>query len=83
MFADLEVAAILPIRGGWGCSRMLPYSDYVRIRQNPKIIIDFSDIKSWSRAMIGHVEPILTRLIGLDVEISRVDTIRMPEPAVI
>lgn len=22
IFADLEVAAILPIRGGWGCSRL-------------------------------------------------------------
>lgn len=43
-FADPQIAAILPIRGGWGCSRMLPYLDYERIRQNPKIIIGFSDI---------------------------------------
>ena len=45
-FADPQVAAILPIRGGWGCSRMLPYLDYERIRQNPKIIVGFSDITS-------------------------------------
>lgn len=44
MFADPEVAAILPIRGGWGCSRILPYLDYNRIRQNLKIIVGFSDI---------------------------------------
>lgn len=43
-FADRSVAAILPIRGGVGCSRILPYLDYDRIRQNPKIIIGFSDI---------------------------------------
>ncbi|BAY49899.1 peptidase U61 LD-carboxypeptidase A [Scytonema sp. HK-05] len=43
-FSDSSVAAILPIRGGWGCSRMLPYLDYQRIRQNPKILVGFSDI---------------------------------------
>jgi muramoyltetrapeptide carboxypeptidase len=43
-FSDVSVAAILPIRGGWGCSRILPYLDYKRIQQNPKIIIGFSDL---------------------------------------
>ena len=43
-FAEREVAAILPIRGGWGSSRILPYLDYKLIRQNPKIIVGFSDI---------------------------------------
>jgi len=40
-FADPQVA-ILP-RGGWGCS-VLPYLDYERIRQNPKILVGFSDL---------------------------------------
>lgn len=43
-FADPEIAAIVPIRGGWGCSRILPYLDYPNIRLHPKIIIGFSDI---------------------------------------
>jgi muramoyltetrapeptide carboxypeptidase len=43
-FADPEVKIILPIRGGWGCSRILPYLDYSIIRRNPKIIVGFSDI---------------------------------------
>ena len=43
-FNDPQVAALLPIRGGWGCSRILPYLDYEVICQNPKIIIGFSDI---------------------------------------
>jgi muramoyltetrapeptide carboxypeptidase len=45
-FQDPQIAALLPIRGGWGCSRILPYLDYEVIRQNPKIIIGFSDITS-------------------------------------
>ena len=44
LFADPKVAAILPIRGGWGCSRILPYLDYQVIQKNPKIIVGFSDI---------------------------------------
>jgi muramoyltetrapeptide carboxypeptidase len=43
-FADPAIAMLLPIRGGWGCSRILPYLDYPLIRQNPKIIVGFSDI---------------------------------------
>lgn len=45
-FADSQVAAILPIRGGWGCSRILPYLDYELIRKHPKIIVGFSDVTS-------------------------------------
>jgi muramoyltetrapeptide carboxypeptidase len=45
-FGDRSISAILPIRGGWGCSRMLPYLDYNLIRKNPKIIVGFSDITS-------------------------------------
>lgn len=43
-FADPKIAMLLPLRGGWGSSRMLPYLDYNLIRKNPKIIIGFSDI---------------------------------------
>jgi muramoyltetrapeptide carboxypeptidase len=43
-FADSKIAALMPMRGGWGCSRMLPYLDYQLIRRNPKIIVGFSDI---------------------------------------
>ncbi|MGK7890096.1 MAG: LD-carboxypeptidase [Leptolyngbyaceae cyanobacterium] len=43
-FADPTIAALLPIQGGWGSSRILPYLDYEIIRQNPKIIVGFSDL---------------------------------------
>ena len=43
-FADPSIAALLPIQGGWGSSRILPYLDYEVIRQNPKILVGFSDL---------------------------------------
>jgi muramoyltetrapeptide carboxypeptidase len=46
MFADPLVKAILTLRGGWGCSRILPLINYQLIRKNPKIIIGYSDITS-------------------------------------
>lgn len=44
LFADSEIAALIPMRGDWGSARILPYLDYKIIRQNPKIIVGFSDI---------------------------------------
>lgn len=46
MFADTSVQAILTMRGGWGCNRLLPLLDYNLIRHNPKILMGFSDITS-------------------------------------
>jgi muramoyltetrapeptide carboxypeptidase len=43
-FADREVQAIFTGMGGWGCNRILPLLDYNMIRNNPKIIMGFSDI---------------------------------------
>jgi len=41
---DKSVDCILCARGGYGSMRILPLLDYEVIRQNPKIIIGFSDI---------------------------------------
>jgi muramoyltetrapeptide carboxypeptidase len=43
-FADEQVRAVLPIRGGWGSSRVLPHLDFDVIRRNPKVLLGFSDI---------------------------------------
>jgi len=43
-FADDSVKAILPIRGGWGSSRVLAHLDYDVIRRNPKVVVGYSDI---------------------------------------
>ena len=46
MFADQDVTAILTLRGGWGCNRILDLLDYNLIGQNPKILMGYSDITS-------------------------------------
>jgi len=44
MFADDSVDAILCVRGGWGCNRILPLIDYRSIALHPKILLGYSDI---------------------------------------
>lgn len=43
-FRDDSVAAVLPIRGGWGSARLLPLLDYDAIGRNPKVVLGFSDV---------------------------------------
>jgi muramoyltetrapeptide carboxypeptidase len=43
-FKDDSVGAVLPIRGGWGSSRVLPHLDFDEIRRNPKVVLGYSDI---------------------------------------
>lgn len=52
MFSDPEVDAILCVRGGWGCNRILPFIDYDVIKNNPKPFIGFSDITSLHMAFL-------------------------------
>jgi len=51
MFADPQVKAILTLRGGWGCNRLLDRLDYKSIAKNPKILMGYSDITSLLLAM--------------------------------
>ncbi|MGL5083347.1 MAG: S66 peptidase family protein [Microcoleaceae cyanobacterium] len=44
LFADDSVQALLATTGGWGSGRILSLLDYDLIRQNPKVILGFSDI---------------------------------------
>lgn len=44
LFADPEIRAVLPIRGGWGSSRLLPFLEFEAIRRNPKIVLGYSDV---------------------------------------
>lgn len=44
MFADPEVKAVFPVRGGYGSAQLLDGVDYDLIRRNPKILIGYSDI---------------------------------------
>lgn len=50
-FSDEEVKAVWCVRGGYGCSRLLPYIDYQLIRSHPKILIGYSDITALLNAI--------------------------------
>lgn len=43
-FGEDEVKAVLAVRGGWGCARILPLIDFKTIEKNPKILIGYSDV---------------------------------------
>ncbi len=53
MFKDEYIDAILCIRGGWGCNRMIDLLDYEVIKNNPKPLIGFSDITSLHNAILS------------------------------
>jgi muramoyltetrapeptide carboxypeptidase len=55
MFADKRVKAIICLRGGYGCSRILDRLDYSVIRRNPKILSGYSDITSLHCALAKRV----------------------------
>ena len=43
-FADPEVDAVMCVRGGYGCARLLEHIDVALLRRHPKLLIGFSDI---------------------------------------
>ncbi len=44
MFQRNDVAGIVCARGGYGCARILPMLEYELIKNNPKVLIGYSDI---------------------------------------
>ncbi len=50
-FADKNVKGILPAIGGFNCNQLLPYLDYKLIRDNPKILMGFSDATALHNAI--------------------------------
>ena len=53
-FLDPDVDAIFALRGGWGASRLLPFIDFDGIRENPKILLGYSDITSLLNAIYAR-----------------------------
>ena len=54
LFARDDVQAVIPLRGGWGCARILPHLDYETIRATPKVLCGFSDVTSLLTAVHRH-----------------------------
>lgn len=44
MFADKEIKAIVAVRGGFGCAKILDLIDYEIIKNNPKPLCGYSDL---------------------------------------
>ena len=44
MFRDKDIKAIFCTRGGYGCMRLLDKINYELIKENPKILVGYSDI---------------------------------------
>ncbi len=74
IWADPQVKAILAMRGGYGCMRLVEQLDMDLIRQHPKLLIGFSDISVLLNAITratGLVTlhgPVLTTLPRCDRE---------------
>lgn len=43
-FSDKSINGIICTRGGYGCGRILPMLDYGMIKNNPKVLMGYSDI---------------------------------------
>ncbi len=56
-FADPQVDVILTLRGGYGCTRLLPYLDYAGIAAHPKPLIGYSDVT----ALLLALQPLIGR----------------------
>ncbi len=44
MFEREDIKGIVCARGGYGCVRILPHIDYNIIKENPKVLIGYSDV---------------------------------------
>jgi len=43
-FEDPSIQAVMALRGGYGCSRLIPYLMEKRLRLHPKVFVGFSDL---------------------------------------
>jgi muramoyltetrapeptide carboxypeptidase len=50
-FEDKEARAVWCIRGGYGCTRIIPQLDYGLIKANPKILVGYSDVTALIHAI--------------------------------
>ncbi|MFC1845381.1 LD-carboxypeptidase, partial [Thermodesulfobacteriota bacterium] len=72
LWSDPEVKALVAIRGGYGCLRMLDLIDMKQIRETPKILIGFSDLTvllnaiSRKTRLVTFHGPVVTTLASID-----------------
>lgn len=72
LWSDPEVKALVAVRGGYGCLRMLDLIDMKQIRKTPKILIGFSDLTILLNAihqktrLVTFHGPVVTTLASID-----------------
>lgn len=54
MFSRNDIDGIFCARGGYGSGRILPYLDYELIKNNPKVLIGYSDITALTYGIFAH-----------------------------
>lgn len=55
LWSDEEVKALLAIRGGYGCLRMIGLLDWELFRRQPKWLVGFSDVTVLLNALVNQV----------------------------
>lgn len=72
LWNDPEICAVIAVRGGFGCLRMLGLIDYPLLMKTPKLIIGFSDLTNLLCAALSKAGlislhgPVVTSLGQLD-----------------
>lgn len=72
LWQDDEVAALMAVRGGFGCLRLLEFLDFSFIRTRPKLVVGFSDLTALLAAihrqtgLIGLHGPVVSTLASID-----------------
>ena len=75
MFLDKEVKAILCMKGGYGCSRIVDLIDYQIIRDNPKLFIGFSDVTVLLNAINQRAKiPTIHGMVGIYLGSPNIDS---------
>jgi len=63
-----DVAAIIAVRGGYGCTRILPLLAAAQVRQHAPLLVGFSDITAlhalWAHAGVGSVHGNMVATLG-------------------
>jgi muramoyltetrapeptide carboxypeptidase len=73
-FEDSEAQAIIALRGGYGCSRLIPLLQEKRLRNFPKIFMGFSDLTTLHMFFRKHFDwitfhgPMAASIGGLTLE---------------
>jgi muramoyltetrapeptide carboxypeptidase len=74
LWRDPEISAIMAVRGGYGCLRLIDAIDLELIKKHPKILVGFSDVTVLLNGLYRHTGlitfhgPMLTTLAGTDKE---------------